>query len=221
VQAKDAASSALQVLYTILSYSATLDNADLAALLQSAVASGAFDTLLQQHAAAEGATGLLGATSQGVEVNDLSGTPGDGSGDDDHDGSAHSDGSGSSSSADALSQGALIGIIAGGGLAVVLCLVGLAYACWPKAVSATTPAVAAAPAAQAAGATSAAATAPSAPPAGVEMSMSKGMASELDGMGVTTYPVRGLPVGAAVPAAHAVASAPAQVILLAENVTLV
>jgi hypothetical protein len=47
--------------------------------------------------------------------------------------------------------------------------------------------------------------------------MSKGMTSELDGMGVTTYRVRSLPVGTAVP----VASAPAQVIMVAENVTLV
>jgi hypothetical protein len=40
----------------------------------------------------------------------------------------------------ALSQGAVIGIAVGGGMALVLLAAGMVYACWPKVASTTSPA---------------------------------------------------------------------------------
>lgn len=145
-----AASVLLRVQYTIISYGAELTNADLASQLETSVNGGVFDELLHDLATSAGAMGLATATSSTVDVNTMAG------GDDDaisvsstYDPTTEGD-----SSRAALSQGAVIGIAVGGGMALVLLVAGMVYACWPKVASTTSPAelTGAAPTAAAAGA---------------------------------------------------------------------
>jgi hypothetical protein len=139
----DVASALLRVQYTIMSYTAGLSNTDLSTQLEASVSGGVFDELLHDFATSAGITALATATSSAVDINTMVG------GDDDavsvssaSDPTAEVDGSRT-----ALSQSAVIGIAVGGGMALVLLVAGMAYACWPKVAAATSPAELAASAA--------------------------------------------------------------------------
>lgn len=135
---------AISVAYTVLSYISTVTNKDLSSLLQTAVDSGSFDTLLHQWASSQGVSALTGASSSAVSVNSFAADGGSGGGteegagggeegteDDGGEnpitiiaGSAPTD---SSSDSKTLPQILIIGIAAGG--ALLLIIVGTIYWC--------------------------------------------------------------------------------------------
>lgn len=105
-----------------------MDSDTLAAQLQSAVSLGIFTDKLQEYAQASGATGLIGASSDEVEVNSLQGKDDDGG-----------DG-GDNEIGGALPVGTTVAIIAvvALGLAVLLMVILMVRWCWPTKKVATT-----------------------------------------------------------------------------------
>lgn len=193
---------ALQVVYTVLSYKQGWTNTALASKLKESVDKGLFNTLLQQFASSEGASGLSSAVSTEVEVSTLTES---GSGDSDGgeeggegDGSGEGGSGGDAGASSSLSQTALIGITAGGGSALLLLLVSLYYICSSQPGPANKARV-----------------------SGLELAeLGTRAQPRADG---THRAAAGIPVPSAptVTAAELpVASAPAQVVVVAENVRL-
>ena len=193
---------ALQVVYTVLSYKQGWTNTALASKLKESVDKGLFNTLLQQFASSEGASGLSSAVSTEVEVSTLTESgSGDGDGGEEGgegDGSREGGSGGDAGASSSLSQTALIGITAGGGSALLLLLISMYYICSSQPGPANKARV-----------------------SGLELAeLGTRAQPRADG---THRAAAGIPVPSA-PAVTAaelpVASAPAQVVVVAENVRL-
>lgn len=117
------AAGALQVQYMVLAYSAALTGGSVAAALQAAVSSGAFNSALQQFAQAMGLPGLSDASSSEVTVAALS----DGSeGGNDENGE---EGDGSQGEDSGLSASAVVGIVVAAVVAAVVLVAVMAHWC--------------------------------------------------------------------------------------------
>jgi len=140
----------LKVEYVIMSYINGITNSALAANLEKAIDAGNFDSLLQQFAVTEGASGFASASSSKVSVNAfLSEDAGDGGDEDNNDGEndgGDGDGDSNSSGSSGSSSGSIQGLsttaqYAIGGAVValfIIILAGFLYACQRRTIAIST-----------------------------------------------------------------------------------